>query len=168
LHNLGELAVRQGDFEKAKPFLDESIRSAEEAKDKWNLGAALGTLSWAALRQGDFAQARRHLGESLKVRQDIGDKGGTAWCLEKLAEMAMLQGVPEKGARLLGIAANIRLEANSPVNSADKPDYDRLLASLREYLGQEKFQESWQAGSGMALDSAIQLALDLDLPPLSP
>jgi hypothetical protein len=96
----------------------------------------------------------------MAVRQEIGDKGGIAWCLEKLAESAALQGLPEKAARILGKAASLRLMVNSRVNSADKPDYDQLLSSLRERIEPEAFQSACEAGAAMPLDVAINLALE--------
>lgn len=156
----GELAAWQGDYEKADAYLEQSLRLAREAKDKWMIGAILGTQGWIALRLREFVQVRKLLGESIAVRQEIGDKGGIAWCLEKLAGSAALQGKPEIAVRILGQAASLRLTVNSPVNSADKPDYDRLLRSLHERIEPEAFQSAWEAGSAMPLNEAIDLALE--------
>ena len=153
LPNIDELAIRQGNYEKAKAYVDEGFKLAEEAKDQWNMGAALGTRGWIALRQGELEQAKRLLGESLGVRQKIGDKGGIAWCLEKLAEIASIQGLPEKAARILGTASSLRQTSSSPINSADQPEYDRLLESVWESIGQERFQAAWGAGSMMPLET---------------
>jgi len=158
--NLGELAVRQGDYRKGKTYLEEGLRLALEAKDKWEIGANLGTQGWIALRLGDFEQVRQFLGESIAVRQEIGEKGGIAWCLEKLAESAALLEAPEKAARILGKAASLRLMVKSPVNSADKPEYDQLLSFLRERIEPETFQSAWEAGAIMSLDGVINLALE--------
>jgi len=160
LQSHGELAIWQGDYEKGRAYLEESLKLAREAKEKWMIGVTLGTQGWIALRLEEFEQVRQLLGESVSVRQEIGDKGGVAWCLEKLAESATLQGEPEKAARILGKAANLRLSINSQVNSADKPDYERLLSSLHEQIEPEIFQAAWQAGAAMPLDAAINLALE--------
>ena len=160
LQSHGELAIWQGDYEKGRAYLEESLKLAREAKEKWIIGVTLGTQGWIALRLEEFEQVRQLLGESVSVRQEIGDKGGVAWCLEKLAESATLQGEPEKAARILGKAANLRLSINSQVNSADKPDYERLLSSLHEQIEPEIFQAAWQAGAAMPLDAAINLALE--------
>jgi tetratricopeptide (TPR) repeat protein len=156
---MGELAVCQGDCEKGKAYLERGLRLAEEAKDKWVAGMALGTLGWAYLKQGEYKQARQYLGRSLSIRQEIGDNGGVAWCLEKLAELALLNGELEKSVRILGVAAVLRREVNSPINSADKPNYDALLSSLRDRLGPETFQSAWDAGLMIPLVETIQLAL---------
>jgi predicted ATPase/transcriptional regulator with XRE-family HTH domain len=157
LQSHGELAVWQGDYEKAGPYLEESLKLAKEAKDKWMIGANLGTLGWIALRRGNYAAVTQILGESLAVRREIGDKGGMAWCLEKLAETAALQGGPEKAARLLGKAASLRQSVDSQVNSADRLDYDRLLASLGEQLEPTAFKAAWEAGAMMELEQLIDL-----------
>jgi hypothetical protein len=71
-----------------------------------------------------------------------------------------VNGELEKAVRILGTAANLRRKVNSPINSADKPDYDALLSLLRERLGPETFQSVWDEGLETPLDEAIQLALD--------
>jgi predicted ATPase/DNA-binding CsgD family transcriptional regulator len=160
LHDMGELAVRQGDYEKGKDYLERSLRQAEEARDKWVMGMALGTLGWADLMKGNYEQARQYLARSLSIRQEIGDNDGVAWCLEKLAALALLNGELEKSVRILGVAAVLRREVNSPINYADKPNYDALLSSLRDRLGPETFQSAWDAGLMIPLGEAIQLELN--------
>jgi predicted ATPase/DNA-binding CsgD family transcriptional regulator len=160
LQSMGELAVRQGDCEKGKYYLERSLRLAEEAREKWVMGMTLGTLGWAELKQGNHERARQYLARSLSIRQEIGDNDGVAWCLEKLAELAFLNEEFEKSARFLGAAAVLRREVNSPINSADKPNYDALLSSLRDRLGPETFQSAWNAGLMIPLVEAIHLELN--------
>jgi non-specific serine/threonine protein kinase len=160
LQNMGELAVRKGEYEKGKAYLEESLQLAIEAKQKWDIGANLGTQGWAALCLGEFGQARQLLKESLQVRQEIGDQGGIAWCLEKLAEVAARQGGPGKAVLLLSQASSLRLAIGSQVNSADRPDYDRFLSSLRDRMEPAAFQAAWDMGADLLLDGAIDEALE--------
>jgi len=163
-NNMGELAIRQGEYEKSMGYLTLCIQLAEETGDQWDLAAALGTLGWVELIQGEYHPVRQHLRESIMIRQVIGDKGGIAWCLEKLADLAIRQDSPDKATLILGAAAALRSEANSPINSADKPIYDRLLISLQERLEPQTFQTSWEAGSILPVEEAIRIALEVDLP----
>jgi predicted ATPase/transcriptional regulator with XRE-family HTH domain/Tfp pilus assembly protein PilF len=165
LQNLGEVAVRQGNDEKGKQYVEQALGLATQAKDRWNIASALGTLGWIALRQAEFERTRDFLGRSLAVRQEIGDEGGSAWCLEKMAELATLQGNPEKAASLLGAAAALRQAVNSQVNSADRPDYDQLVLALQAQIEPRTFQAAWEAGSTLSLQAAIQLALEAPAPP---
>ncbi len=59
--DMGELAVRQGDYMKAGEYLKRGLRLAEEAGDKWNIATALGTLGWADLLQGDYTTGKTAL-----------------------------------------------------------------------------------------------------------
>jgi non-specific serine/threonine protein kinase len=160
LSGLGEVAVRVGDYEGAKPILEESLQLRKELKHKWGIGASLGTLGWMALRQGDYQQMRAYLGESLAVRQEISDLGGIAWCLEKLAEAAFLEGSLNKSAQVYGSAATIRASIDSVIDPVDQPEYDRIIASITQEIGQETFHEAWEAGSSISLVSVVELALD--------
>jgi non-specific serine/threonine protein kinase len=161
LSGLGEVAVRVGDYERAKLILEESLQLRRELKHKWGISASLGTLGWVALRQGDFKQVKSYLGESLTVRQDLGDKGGIAWCLEKLAEATILEGSPEKGASLYGAAAALRRSIDSVIDPADQREYERLISSIHEQIGEEEFQTAWDIGSSMQLDALIKLAVEV-------
>jgi predicted ATPase/DNA-binding CsgD family transcriptional regulator len=160
LQNMGELALRQGDFDKSQGYLERSLALSEKAGDKWNMAAALGTRGWIALRRRDFAQMREFLGKSLAVRQEIGDKGGVAWCLEKLGESALLQNSPDKATLILGSAGRLRREANSPVNSADHREYERLQVALRQRIGVEAYDRAWKEGAKQSVGTVIRLALE--------
>ncbi len=100
------------------------------------------------------------MGRSLSIRQEIGDNDGVTWCLEKLAELAFQNGDLEKSARILGGAARVRREVNSPINTADKPNYDALLSALHDRLGAETFETAWNAGTRLPSIEAIQNELN--------
>ena len=49
---------------------------------------------------------------------------------------------------------------NSPINTADKPNYDALLSALRDCLGAERFETAWNAGTLIPSIEAIQNELN--------
>jgi non-specific serine/threonine protein kinase len=159
LAGLGELAVRQEQYERATQLLDESLALQREIGSKWDIGAVLGSLGWVALRQRDFKRMLVLLRASLTARMEIGDRGGIAWCLEKLAEAASLQNQPERAVRVFGAAAALRAPVNSVIDPVDQPEYDRLIAALRATLGEEAFAAAWAEGRALTLERAIEVAL---------
>ena len=156
---LGEVAVRQGHYERAIAWLEQGLTLNRARGDKWGIGTLLGSLGWAALRQRDLTRANELLGESLRIRLETGDKGGMAWCLEKLAEAAHLQGRSETAVMIFGAAAALRTPLGSVIDSADRSDYERLIAELRSTLGDNAFGMNWNKGEALPLNAAIDAAL---------
>ena len=105
LQDMGELAVRQGDPEKGKVYLERGLKLAEEARDKWVMGMALGALGWAEIKLGNINRPGNIWEEVCPPGRRSGDNDGVTWCLEKLAELAFQNGDLEKSARILGGAA---------------------------------------------------------------
>jgi non-specific serine/threonine protein kinase len=159
LSGLGELAVRQAQYNRATRLLEESLALRREQGHKWGIGAALGTLGWVAMCQRDFKRMKAMLGESLSVRMETGHQGGTAWCLEKLAEAAHLQGRSETAAKILGAAAALRAPIGSVIDPADQPVYERLIAELRSTMRDGAFDAYWAQGQSLPLDEVINEAL---------
>jgi non-specific serine/threonine protein kinase len=159
LAGLGELAIRQHQYERAKKFLEESLVIRKQHGHKWGMGAALGSLGWIALRQRDFKRMRALLAESLTIRMEIGDKGGIAWCLEKLAEAKTDQAQFEEAARIFGHAESVRAPIGSVIDPADRAEYNRIIAGLRSALGEQAFAGPWAEGASMRLEDMIECAL---------
>jgi non-specific serine/threonine protein kinase len=159
LSALGELAVRQGRVERAQSLLKEGLSISQRLGEKWGIAIALGSLGWLALRQSDFSEMRKLLRQSLDIRLDTGDRGGMAWCLEKLAEATSLQTHFEKAAIIFGAAAALRAPVGSMMDAVDRPNYERLISSLRTSLGKDAFETAWGEGQSMSLELAIDFAL---------
>jgi predicted ATPase/DNA-binding CsgD family transcriptional regulator/Tfp pilus assembly protein PilF len=152
---LGEIAVRQGDLERATHLLGQSLKLRQELGDKWGIAASLGSLGWVAQRQGDFERALALLGESLHIRQQIGDPGGMAWCLEKLAEIAHVQNEDGRAALCLGAAAVLRTSTHSAIDPTDRPEYDQIIACIYVQLGTDVFKAVWAEGQATPIDDLI-------------
>jgi tetratricopeptide (TPR) repeat protein len=160
LSGLGEVALRQGDYDRATQLMGESLELRRQLGNKWGVGVSLGMLGWVAMRERDWERAIAMLGESLQVRQEIGDKGGCAWCLERLAGVFMAQGQEEKAVRLFGAAARLRSSIGSVIDPVDDTKYKRNLSSLRKKLGQKRYTETWNEGRAMTMEQAISYALE--------
>ncbi len=159
LSAMGEVAVRLGQLDRAHSLLERSLSLNHERGDRWGEATILGTLGWVALRQGDLARMREMLGQSLALRADLGDHGGMAWCLEKLAEAAFQEGEAQKAVTVYASAAALRAPVRSAMDLADRPDYERILARLREILGKTGFARCWEAGGSLRVRAAVTLAL---------
>lgn len=169
LSGLGEVAVRQGSYDRALELLEESLMLRRQAGDKWGTAASLGTLGWLALEQDDLSDAVNMLSESINLRFEIEELSGVAWCLEKLAKIALIKGQAtsspqgnhyfRRATRLLGVAVSLRTHSGSVIDLADRPDHKRLLAELHAQLDEAAFERAWTEGQAMTFEQAVAYAL---------
>jgi hypothetical protein len=159
LAGLGEVALRQGDYQNATQLVEESLVLRKQLGNKWGIGVSLGILGWIAMRMEKWEDAKARLGESLQVRQEIGDLSGSAWCLERLAAVVQAQEQKEKAVRLFGAGAELRASIRSVIDPSDKPAYESKLRSLQAELGKDRFAALWAEGRTLSLEQAVDIAL---------
>jgi tetratricopeptide (TPR) repeat protein len=99
LIRLGQLAIRQGEFETARDWLEEGMALG------WSLATRgimydiiqLGDL---AFWQGSYEKARAYYDESLALAQETGEIWGNSWILVRLGYVPLRQGRPEQARAL--------------------------------------------------------------------
>ena len=69
----------------------------------------------------------------------------------------------QRGLRVLGAAQTLRQSVNSVIDPADQPDYDHLLKSIQESLGEDVFDETLNNGRNLPVQEATQQALRLSV-----
>ena len=78
LHALGNLSLQTGDLEKAKQYLDESLRMKRSLlgdKDHPDIAATLYALGDLSRQTGDLRKAKGYFDESLRMKRSLhGDK----------------------------------------------------------------------------------------------
>src|SRR4029079_12814616 len=118
----------------------------------------LTDMGGVALARGNAEHAAQLFSEGLALSWKIGDKRRLAFCLEGLA-MTAGSGQPGRAAQLFGAAAALRDAIGAPLPPSEQADYARNLAAARADAA-DTFATSWSAGSAMALEHAIECALD--------
>ena len=68
-------------------------------------------------------------------------------------------GNPERAARLLGAADAQQEISGVAMQSPDLQDVLPILEAVRQALGEEAFQEAWEAGREMTTEEAFNYAL---------
>jgi predicted ATPase len=96
LNSLGCLCWTQGDLDRARPLLEESLHLFREVDNKWGIAEALNNLGIVAAIQADYRQARTFWEESLALRRLNGNKQDIAGSLSNLGEAARAQGDYER------------------------------------------------------------------------
>jgi hypothetical protein len=58
---------------------------------------------------------------------------------------------------LAGAASALREAIGAEIDAANRADHNRLIASLRDTLGNDRFEELWSAGYALTPDQASAL-----------
>jgi class 3 adenylate cyclase len=160
LNNLGGAASAQGDYGAALPLLEEALALMRELGERSGIATSLNTLGSLAFEQGDVAAALALNRESLAIRHELGERRAIAGTLEGVAEGLSARGEPLQAARLWGAAERLREALGSPSPPNERPRYERQVAAARAALTDARaFAASWQQGRALALERAIELAL---------
>jgi predicted ATPase/DNA-binding XRE family transcriptional regulator len=160
LGGLAEVDLREGRYDSATKLIEECIAIEREFDDKWHLGVALGVWSWIAVLQGDWDVALSRLKESIAIRKEISDKGGLVWCVEKSGQVMLGMKEEIKAVKLFSAAESIRAALGSTMDPFDQTQYQKDIAALRNGLGEETFNVTWNQGSLLTLEDAIAFALE--------
>ena len=162
--SLGLLAFRQQDYEQARIYGEEALLSFRELGDKVHAAFALSQLGDVALKAGENSRALAYFGEYLKIMFEVGYKWPTFYALEDIAEL--LTGVDqhlEVAVRLLGAADVLRHETGLAVSPQFQTKYYRMLVTLREKIGDERFAALWQEGEETPVAHIVDEATNLSL-----
>ncbi|HET7091364.1 MAG TPA: BTAD domain-containing putative transcriptional regulator [Anaerolineae bacterium] len=135
----------EGDWSRARPFLEEAVAVSRELGDKTILAGSLGTLGATAFSQGDYTAARSFLTESLALLRELDDKHATGWSLTYLGDLSRAQHDDEQAHRLYAESV-AHFRAIGDINSAGYPirrlgvmalnrgDYQQAIEWLKESL----------------------------------
>src|SRR5262249_55031397 len=156
LGHLGSLAQALGDYAQSAELLAESLALRQELGKKaesvtWEI-FGLGKLAW---HQGDNTRALAHFAKCLAWFRETGDTVAIAACLERIALVAIVAAQPMPGVRLFGAAGAIRDAFDHPPYPDEQHEYDRLIATAREQLGEDAFAAACATGRPLPLGNAV-------------
>jgi predicted ATPase/class 3 adenylate cyclase len=159
VNNLGVLARHQGNYARATALGEESLELFKEIGDKAGVALAQYGLGQAALLQGQVDRAERYCRDSLTVRHELADRRAIAESIEGVAAVAAARHHGERAAILYAAAEALREQLGAPVPGADRAEYDRTIAALRGWHGEEGFVAAWSRGRVMSEGDAVAYAL---------
>jgi non-specific serine/threonine protein kinase len=145
LTGAGELTYRQGDYERAEAFFEESLALCKALGDRQGLAQALNSLGNVATSQARYSQASSLHEQSLEVHRELGNLRSIAASLNNLADIAFSQGdydrartLYEEGLGLLRSVGDSRAIATLLSNlgnvASSQGDYPQAVALHEESL----------------------------------
>ena len=159
-HNaLGELNRAVGDYDAAQLHYEEGMQIAQRNGERTSEAVEYMNLGFIAYHRNQYQSSAELIRQGLLICQELGTNYGLAQDLAALAGPIGELGDPVKAARLLG-AADAEMESlGIGQQPADQIEIDRFQSSIRQALGEEAFQEAWQAGRELSIQEAVKYAL---------
>jgi predicted ATPase/DNA-binding CsgD family transcriptional regulator len=158
---LSYVATEQGEYSRARELAEQGLLLFREISDQWAIAYTLLGLARVVLLQGDTVTAQTLTEESLAISIELSNLGGIASCLERLAEISAEQDQLVWAALLLGAAENLRETTAISLESIQRADYERVVNTVRNELGEETFKSMWLQGRRMTPEQAIAARVSL-------
>ena len=157
--HIGDLALVQGQFAQAATEYEEAIALFQAAGSETGLRDMQAGLAAVRYLTGDVPQAAALYGESLQQSHAMAFWPLVVSSLLGLAGIAIEVGDPVGGARLLGAAEGIASSLGAVMYTRDYPVHDRVLATLRLALDEQRFANVRETGRALSIEVAIAEAL---------
>lgn len=165
----GTIEHKRGDFERAREFLEESLKIARGRADQSGEAKSLQQLGFVAEEEGEFETARDSLKSSLQMFRQLDDRLNEAMTLRNLGNVALREGdyptAREKYQRSLDIFESIENRhgrAKSMANLGLVERHEGNFETAREYLREslELLQELGDRyGQAININNLAELAL---------
>ena len=152
---LAQAALACGDVAAARRWVDEGVPGTRG----WWLALALTTRARILVAQGELELAGADAYEALAIMSKIGKHLCAPDILECLADLAGTAGSHREAVRLLGAAQSTRVRMGAVRFKVLDAEYETSVASLRDTLGDNEFDEAWAEGAALSTEEAIAYAL---------
>jgi predicted ATPase/DNA-binding SARP family transcriptional activator len=147
---LNGIAMRhrfEGDSDAAVAPAREALGIYERAAVPGGVAQSQAILGFVAIDQDQRAEADAAFRASLDAAQRVDFAPAIALAVEGLAAVAMLDGDAERAAFLLGYATACRIDAGSAPAGLGAVDADRVADAARTALGNQRYDQAFQAGA---------------------
>ncbi len=161
LNNLGDQALRAGDWQTAVELCTRSSEIRSELGDRWGAALALGNVATAKLQLGDVEEAAVTLDRALRESLAVGATMVFAMCLEAAVLVTVARRAHGDAAVFMGAANRLREELRSAPHDEDIEEvwFNQSVAECRAALGDEAFAEAAARGESLSLEEAASAVL---------
>ena len=156
LYTLGTVALRQGDHAQASALYNQCLNVASEIGSARNSSMALARLGEIAYEQGNYALAAERSRKSLSLAGAFEDKEVAGVTLLGLARVAKAEKQYWRAAHLLG-AAKACINTRTDLDALAHVAYERDVAALKTYLGEEAYTQARDEGSRMTPEQVLTI-----------
>jgi tetratricopeptide (TPR) repeat protein len=162
LNNLGEVARLSGDDRRARAAYEECLSVCQATGEARRIYYMVNNLAYIAQHDGDYERALELGRQALDMTRARDSQPDIAQALMTLAGPIAALGRPRTAALLLSAAEVACERMGALIQPNDRLENDRVVSAARTRLGAEAFQAAWAEGRQMALEQAVEYALDGD------
>jgi len=155
---LANIAVLNGDYERAQQLYDESIAVCRRAGEAWGLSILLSAGAGLRIVRQDFDQARAQVSEAMTLCEQLQDPRGIAWSLDVFAGLLAAGEHADGAARLWGASDGLLASVDGSLVPSIGWIRDRYFEPVKTSLGGAAFEAARAEGRAMPLAHAIALA----------
>jgi tetratricopeptide (TPR) repeat protein len=159
LNNLGVLLRFCHEADRAYDYHQESLAlctSNPGAGMCLGVSAAQINLGWTELARQNHAAAYRWFLDGINSCRAYGNRSGIVEGLEGIGAVLLPLGKPHTSALLWSVAARERQHSGEPLAPQDADALAPHISAVRQTLGESTFEEAWQAGISVGLETALQ------------
>ena len=154
LNRLGDVAFRQGDYDRATNLFEQSVEVCRTAGQRGNLIISLYKMGGVALACGNLERAIALYEESLTVAGELGSRWDIGGCLEAVAGLAAHRGQYERSAVLLGAVERLFEGIGFRVRPDDRAELEHKIV-VRAHLKAEIFEAALAGGRTLNIEQAM-------------
>jgi tetratricopeptide (TPR) repeat protein len=158
-NNLGDLALYDGQYQRAFRLCGESLKLRKSRGDAWGAAIAGFNVGLALMALGRFEEAGVQLRETLALSVKVELTLTIAETLVGLAAVELDGGDAERATRLLGAAETLFAETEEEPFPFEAALRERTTARARSELTAEAFQSAWQHGYRARRVDTVEYAL---------
>ena len=159
LNNLGCVERESGAETAAQTAFQQALAINRDLGFGWEAAMNLINLSMFSRAAGDLESAHAQLIEALESVNKVGARNIIIECLTQWAHLELLLGRFARSARLFGVVGAGREALSLPQSDADARETEAAISRLRSTLGDVGFEGEYRAGQALAIDDAVDFAL---------
>jgi predicted ATPase len=159
IRGLAWACLELGDAKRGRALHEENLQRARALGNTRIEAITLGALSTLHIEEGRLDVALPMLLESHRLHEQVDDPMQTAFDIFRFAMFLTEAGTTEVASTVLAAADARAADAGVELLSWD-PAVGKMLAKLRERLGEEAFETAWERGRELTAKQAFELALE--------
>lgn len=148
-----------GNRDEALGHADECIRLSAVSYDRWCAALAEWTKAHVQWRYGETEQAVLHARRTLELKKPFGDRLGMAMSMEVIAWGRAASGQYAEAGYLLGAVLSALRSIGADLFQHLQDEHAATVATCREALGEEAFQQALDAGASASFGRSVAMAL---------
>lgn len=156
LHQRGIIARSRGDLMAARELAEASLTTFFELGHRRGIAYVYASLGATLCLSGDLTGAKRYLIDALRIQRELGDRRGLTNAIEELARVRVELGHADPVARMLAVVVAERERMSEQVARTTTQRLRLPIDTLRERLGNERFEREWEQGSALSVEQVAE------------